>query len=348
MIITKIEKVKNILNLTTGEGKIYKIDFSTGDIIGIRGKVLKSDPLEYATVSIKVPFSSSWKRFFESGSFFQTYYGENKKVLRQQNEQFCSYMDLLPTDRYCCYTRPKKIPKGYVNWCRERNQKISQESLTEFYLEQELIKQGCSKRDYLRIANLKEYLSSNIIKFLVDNKEIRKILFTILENDYKIFRDVTHYQVRDIIEYMNSFGIDFIDITAGIQENYILGKDYLDKHKEQMILNQEQKINELENIENDTYCVIVPKTLQDFTDEGQQQRNCVGHYYHDSIARGENLIYFIRYKNNPTHSLNTCRFNINDNETMENRTYCNRGSSKEVIDFIATVVDPKIRELLNS
>jgi hypothetical protein len=256
-------------------------------------------------------------------------------------------MDLLPTDRYSYYTRPKKIPKGYINWCRKRNKKISQETLQIFNLEQELIKQGCPKRECLRMENLNEILPNRAMKVLIDNKEIRKTLFTILENDYKLFKEVSRYRIEDLIYCMN-MGTNFVDITTGIEENYILYQNYLNKNKEKMILSQEQKIFELENIENNTYCIVVPKTLQDFTNEGEQQRNCVGHFYHDSIVRGENLIYFIRYKNDPTHSLNTCRFNICSNKTTENRTYCNQSSSKEVIDFIVTVVDPKIRELLNS
>lgn len=114
-----------------------------------------------------------------------------------------------------------------------------------------------------------------------------------------------------------------------------------------MIISQEKKIRELETIENEKYCVVVPKTLEDFTNEGKQQRNCVGYNYHSSIARGENLIYFIRLKFNPEKSLNTCRYNINRQKTVENKIYCNQNSSQEVIDFITNIVDPKIRQLLN-
>lgn len=55
-------------------------------------------------------------------------------------------------------------------------------------------------------------------------------------------------------------------------------------------------------IEN--YCYVIPHTQQDFTQEGQQQHNCVAGYF-SRVKRGECIIFFIREKNNPEKSFVT-------------------------------------------
>ena len=67
------------------------------------------------------------------------------------------------------------------------------------------------------------------------------------------------------------------------------------------------------------YCFIVPTTLKELIDEGEQQRNCVGSYYNDSVSEGNVFIYFIRKKNEPEKSYITCCFNIYTKETVEAR-----------------------------
>jgi hypothetical protein len=348
MIIVKIEKVKSMLNLTTDEGKVYKIDFSTGDIIGVRGGILKSDPLIYATVSTSIPYYEVWNRFINDGSFFlgDTYFygGTTKKNCRKNSEKFCSYLDILPTgvENLCS---PKKIPKGYVNWCRENNRKMSNRSLEDFFFEEKI--KNFPKKDILRLKNLSETIGQQLTIALSENEKVKKIAFTLIENDYKNFKYIQPYQCKDVIQGLITTNENWFDITAGITENFQLFRDYYNENRKAMIINQEKRIRELETIEDENFCVVVPKTLEDFTDEGKQQCNCVGSHYHDSIVRGENLIYFIRLKSNSEKSLNTCRYNISNERTVENKTYCNHKSSKEVDDFIKSIVDPKIRELLN-
>lgn len=55
-------------------------------------------------------------------------------------------------------------------------------------------------------------------------------------------------------------------------------------------------------IEN--YCYVIPHTQQDFTQEGQQQHNCVAGYF-SRVKRGECIIFFVREKNNPEKSFVT-------------------------------------------
>ena len=49
------------------------------------------------------------------------------------------------------------------------------------------------------------------------------------------------------------------------------------------------------------YCCVMPKNQQDFTQEGQQQHNCVAGYC-SRVRQGECIIFFVREKNSPNDS----------------------------------------------
>ena len=103
-----------------------------------------------------------------------------------------------------------------------------------------------------------------------------------------------------------------------------------------------------QNFANDKFTIVVPKTMQDFTDEGKMQNNCVGSYYHDSIADHQNLIYFIRKTSNPNKSYITCRYNLHYGKTTEFRTVNNNDvedeNAIELIDKLDKYITLKLRK----
>ena len=116
---------------------------------------------------------------------------------------------------------------------------------------------------------------------------------------------------------------------------------------EEKIIGNENKIRTIEELSNDIFVVVVPKTLQDFTDEGNMQHNCVGHFYHSSIAKGENLIYFIRKKSTPNHSYITNRYCIRNKKTVETRMFANAYNGDEEARALIKEIDKKILSLLS-
>lgn len=113
-----------------------------------------------------------------------------------------------------------------------------------------------------------------------------------------------------------------------------------------MLLNNNLKrLNFLDGLTFNDYVVVVPQRLNDLQNEGKQQNNCVGYYYNDSIKRGENLIYFMRKINNPTKSVVTCRYNIDDNRTVEHKTFNNSWTDSEQEEIISKI-DEIIRKNL--
>lgn len=63
-------------------------------------------------------------------------------------------------------------------------------------------------------------------------------------------------------------------------------------------------------VEDDTYEVQQPMSIDDILDEGIQLHHCVGSYYQDIVdAKGDMLIYFMREKAFPYQALITIQVN---------------------------------------
>jgi hypothetical protein len=100
----------------------------------------------------------------------------------------------------------------------------------------------------------------------------------------------------------------------------------LNLEKKNAILTEQQNIlaEKFNNYEIGDYVIIVPTTYEQLVDEGNQQNNCVGRCYHDSIRCGSDWIYFIRHKETPTQSFITCQYSRNSRNTVQYKYKFNR------------------------
>jgi len=118
--------------------------------------------------------------------------------------------------------------------------------------------------------------------------------------------------------------LPYLDTNRTFNQNYKIFEEYRDKARNNMLSKYLKKLNFLNNYQIEDYIICVPQDKNDLIEEGKAQNNCVGHYYNDSIIEGENLIYFIRHKENPTKSFVTCRYNLSDKTTVEHRIKNNK------------------------
>ena len=125
-----------------------------------------------------------------------------------------------------------------------------------------------------------------------------------------------------LIDNQSSFAL----VAKAVSKNYRLLKD---KEQQEQIEKSQKRIRELENLVYEDYCFIVPTTQKELIDEGEQQHNCIGHFYNDSMCKGEDFIYFIRKKNEPEKSYITCRFDVYTKKTVEARYKFNDEVSKK-------------------
>lgn len=172
----------------------------------------------------------------------------------------------------------------------------------------------------------------------------KKILINSIKN-YHAGAD--YYDVLSLLcEAKEKNCLFIIDLNRDYKTNRETLEEYYEKNKNRIISENLKRLNFL-NMQkiNDKYMVIVPQDVEDLIREGQNQNNCVGHYYNNSIAEGINLIYFIRKIESPTKSYITCRYTISNKATSEyrykNNEYC------EEHDLICTI-DNIIRKNLNT
>jgi len=161
----------------------------------------------------------------------------------------------------------------------------------------------------------------------------------------KNFEEVDSYSniFGSLIEMEKLGWLPYLDTNRTFEQNYKIFKEYRDKEKNNLLSKNLKKLNFLNNYQIKDYIICVPQDKNDLIEEGKAQNNCVGHYYNDSIIEGENLIYFIRNKKNPTKSFVTCRYNLTDKSTVEHRTKNNNQySNTELFMTIDKLINENI------
>ena len=93
-------------------------------------------------------------------------------------------------------------------------------------------------------------------------------------------------QFPELIKLINNQS-SFALAAKAVDKNYKLLKD---KEQQELIQKNQKRIKELENLLYEDYCFIVPTTPKELIDEGEQQHNCVGSYYNNSMSNGIGFI----------------------------------------------------------
>lgn len=160
----------------------------------------------------------------------------------------------------------------------------------------------------------------------------------------KNFETLDYYEIFCGLIEMKKLGwLPYLDTNRTFEQNYKIFEEYKDREENNIISENLKKLNFLNNYQIEDYIICVPQDKNDLVKEGKAQNNCVGHYYNESIAKGENLIYFIRNKKNPTKSFVTCRYNLTDKSTVEHRTKNNNQYSNwELFNTIDKLINENI------
>lgn len=158
---------------------------------------------------------------------------------------------------------------------------------------------------------------------------INKIMIsTLKEGEYR----VTGLDILNLIrDFQDINKVDKIDSNRSYSKNKVILHRVANEEKYTILSNNLQKLNFINNLEIGDYVIKVPQNIEDLIDEGKQQNNCVGSNYNTSIVRGENLIYFIRKKDNINKSYVTCRYNIDGKATYEHKIKNNQPYNDEVL-----------------
>lgn len=282
-------------------------------------------------------------------------------------ELFLGQPDLLETVQFID-DLPDSCPKGFIKWVREKQKPLDDNSLNEFKLVQTLRQQ--SKEDLEIYEFLTTTEGSPVDRMFVGEKKLIDWYLTTDPTTRKIFNKILKVSLkgfswnftRHMSEWLHCFitpvysnpmlgasinnPIQYANTNRSFAWNNKMLSELAESQVEEGIISKEDIIRPIETLSNERFTVIVPSSLKDFTDEGRQQNNCVGHYYHKSIAEGRNLIYFIRKANNPNKSYITNRFSIQYQKTTETKMKNNATNDDQDARCLIRRIDEMIKTLI--
>lgn len=272
-------------------------------------------------------------------------------------EMFIPYLDIIDT---CDITQvPKTLPKGYIKWIKENNTGINDTTLDQFFAEQKIKKMPNFISETYNIIKEKYshgYILDHFLKMKEEDREIFCKIFKTSMNSFswnfsKDMEDFIYHIISASSSEYSCFPVEwkeYIDINRDFAHNEAIIREIKDKIKSEKILSWENKFSAIETLSNDKYIIIVPKTMEEFTDEGKQQHNCVGNYYHDDMARNTQIIYFIRRKSNPDKSYITNRYSVYEKETVESRIINNTVNTDISSRNLIIEIDKMITDILKT
>ena len=329
-----IKKEKNILKMEIVGGNYIQYDFNKNTFIG---DIIPNKHAKGINENIVLRI------------FCDDFYSPLRDI-----EWLYNYIDLLDDEICWGYSQKelqkdfKTCPQGYIKYIQDNNLKINEKNLKLF--KKHLIYKN------IPMPILKSFTSS----YRNYTEDIYNILNTLFSetNFEKVLKNSLKKYELDIKNNLFDF-VETIDKNKKLVENWknIIDTNRTLEENENIIINIAKNLKNIKLNENlkklnflngtifDDYIVVVPQTVQDLENEGKQQNNCVGHYYNDSIAKGEDLIYFLRKKDNANKSVVTCRYSLVFQETVEYRTKNNSWTNKEQNEIIKKI-DRIIKKVL--
>lgn len=354
MNINKIEKERTKIHIYVDGDKHYSLEIEERVCRNEKtGRELKNNPITICAIRDYYGDNMGYAKIinycigYTSFRELEHRFWDNLK----KNETLFSMVDILPTHMGHLYI-PEPMPKGYIKWVREAEGKLTRESYDN-YISEQLIK-NFSEEEQIFCNQLKSdyrYRQTELMTILT-NDNYRKMLIKMTKNslkkmDLNVIEKLYRCSVRDLEYYDGNRDLDYNLDNAQYMRN---------KEQNEKIAKELEKLSFLEDFDiGEKYCIVVPKTVRDLIAEGKQQSNCVGHYYNDSISKGENLIYFIRNKGNKEKSLITCRYatekntvHWNKKKTVEYKLSCNRPvESTELLEIIQKIDEEISKNLLS-
>ena len=363
--ITGIEKNGLIVTVTI-EGKANPVIFDMEHLnfTSYTGRDIQRFPAGSYCLS-KDAFSSIIPKLL-----FNTLLSNNKGDVRRnlnKLELFINNPEILGTIRYCSELADE-CPKGFIKWLKDNDKMPTKENLTAYKMGTELKRMTQEDKEVYELlfgtenSPYSKYNETYKECYLSMSAELRHKFNKILKVSIKSFS----WQLRDeMTTFIDRFirnrnwGIwrdechrpdnweELLNTNRTFKWNTEIIIANAKKELEKEVIRNEDKIRAIEELSNDTFVVVVPKTLQDFIDEGNMQHNCLGYSYHSSIANGENLVYFIREKSTPSHSYITNRYYIMRHETVETRKFANAYNDDDEARALIKEIDKKITSLLS-
>jgi hypothetical protein len=360
--VKTVTKDKTLITCVLEDGGVVNYDMNTKIMLSFTNRTVKKFPS-----NVWYDWNSEPSKIEEL--LFMALRGATDKqcTALEKLEKFMGVPDLLE-DIYEPQELPSDCPKGFIQWIRENERSLSEKALKEYLIlkREETLPKESKEVVELLIGEGAPYQNSiDFVNLYCNLTEKQRNSFNqILKTSIKGTSWNLGYDIRQFVRlaiqgqpvtgegafnsYIYTAGNweDVVDTNRSFKYNSKLLISIAENEKDVTLIRREDTIRSITELKSNRFTIVVPKNVQDFTDEGKMQNNCVGYYYHDSIRKGTNLIYFIRKAKNPEHSYITCRFNVSDGQTVEARTVNNNDVDSKTAQNFIKEIDKKIREIL--
>lgn len=218
-----------------------------------------------------------------------------------------------------------KLPKYIGDYLRDRNADLPEFiQWADIYERENLSKENfqalVQSPEYL-FCNLNGYLSEipNIMKYGYPVQKLLRYLYKEGKGCKQRYYNNTMYLLKDYNQMCELLGIEHEMFPKNLQaahdnlqEAYNAKKDEISNEKLKAIASAVNtaiapKSRETLTKMEELYSIVVPETVEDFIQEGNNQHNCVGHYS-SSVVEGRCIIFFIRKKEAPEESFITAEY----------------------------------------
>lgn len=322
----KVTKEKNFIIFENENGKISKLDMNTGIAYGVSGKALKSLNTDMYYIIGRQARRYS-RDIFAFRAFADCYFSKNDVYhngrLTPRFLNMISMLDKFQAIGYTyeggnVYTEFDSI-EDFNKWFAPFSKAYKADNSIDYKVWVEKQKANA----FISAAKIEdnEYINDEIMEVLQElyenygatPKQIRVIAKALSYGGlYRAFRKgvlgcyTMKTMLRDYLAKCNTLEIemnatDLINHYGLVCEMYNLRKDEVTAKT----LKQIKDNNPILQFEFGDYQVVVPTTVEEFKEEGKNNRNCVGGYV-DYVVKGNRFVVFIRNKNSLNESLVTC------------------------------------------
>lgn len=217
---------------------------------------------------------------------------------------------------------PNGLPKGYLEYLDSENEIIHFDTYSRFKL-LNMNLNGLTKQKRAFLVGLNEGLTyiGKVRLYKMENVEMYDKIYKIVLNSVRNGQFNSLHDVDTLLTKCYKC-LDLIDTSKTARENVQILEKIANKEFYDRIATNLQKLNFLNGFTHADFpnlTVVIPQTIDDLVKEGEAQHNCVGSFYNDEIANGEDTILFIRRKDNIEKSYITARLNHPDREIEEFR-----------------------------
>ena len=320
--ITTVRVEKGVIYATADNGKEILIDFNNNTIYGLTGKPVGSSPLVRKYIR-----NLSYSRAETLPMLFKILYERQYHNDIEVNFRLMKYADRLANMGYN-KARISSIISHYNGWYGGESKLDDNATYKEIakvikfmpiddyrraYREYqtEIFKQTCHKA--LVGANLTEPDTDFIYnKFYSANPELTKKYLSYIV-DWVAFRELRYYwdmlhhyhtsrNFKSPIEYLEvceqlNIEPEKKDFYKHMATTYKAWQFVKDAHLNEEIARRQTESKAKVFYENELFTMVFPMTAAEFTIEGDALNNCLGwNGYAERVAKGQNIIAFVRYK----------------------------------------------------